>query len=321
MFDSTLSRRFLVLGFVVAVSKPGMAAAQSAGDADRAEKLFTEASALAAAGNYAEACPKFEESERLDGALGTQFNLALCFEKIGKLGSAWRNFRAVERLAHQTMKTGREGAAHQKLEQLRPRVPHLVIAARDSDVTVKVDGELVERDVWSFYAVDPGEHVLEATAPARTSWRTRLVLDEPAAGGARTEQKVAIPALVTAPGETRIVKVSTEITNPKRTLGFVVGSIGVAGIAVGVVTGIALLNDKSIADERCTPKCTDEAARSAVATGKTLIPINVVAWGVGIVGVGVGAFLLFTAGAGKSSAAASLASLVSATVGSTTLRF
>jgi hypothetical protein len=317
---STSIRGLLVIGLVLAASSPRVAAAQSAGDADRAEKLFTEASTLAAAGNYAAACPKFEESQRLDGALGTQFNLALCFEKIGRLGSAWRNFRAVERLAHQTMKTGRESAAHQKLEQLRPRVPHLVIAAPDADVTVKVDGELVERDAWSFYAVDPGEHVIDATAPAKTSWRGRIKIED-VPGKEGTEQKVAVPALVTAPGETRIVKVNTETSNPKRTIGFVVGGVGVAGIAVAVVTGIALLNDKSIADERCVPTCSDESARSAVATGKTLVPINVIAWGVGLVGVGVGSFLLLTAGGSKPSRAASLGSFVTANGGGALLRF
>ncbi len=287
-------RRILAIAAVLAAMSPRAASAQSAADADRAEKLFTEASALAAAGKYAEACPMLEESQHLDGGLGTQYNLALCFEKLGKLGSAWRNYRGVARLAHQTGKTGREEVALQKMEQLRRQVPHLAITARDPDVTLKVDGDRVDRDAWGFYAVDPGEHVVEATAPAKQPWKLRLTVEGARSGGEGTETTLVVPPLQAAAGETRVVTVTKETTNPRRTLGLVIGSVGIVGLGAGLVTGIALLNDKSIADDRCRPVCGDPSARDAVATGKTLIPINVIAWGVGIAGVAAGAFLLLT---------------------------
>src|SRR4051794_26237144 len=110
-----LLRRSAVLATALAVMSPLSAAAQNRDDAERAERLFGEASALAAQGKFAEACPKFEASQRLDGGLGTQFNLALCFEKLGKPGSAWRNYRAVSQLARQTGKKDREDAALQKM--------------------------------------------------------------------------------------------------------------------------------------------------------------------------------------------------------------
>jgi hypothetical protein len=288
---------------------PGTATAQSASDAERAGKLFTEASALAAASKYDEACPKFEESQRLDGGLGTQFNLALCFEKLGKLGSAWRNYRDVARLGRQTGKTGREEAARQKMEQLRRRVSRLLLASRDPDVTLKVDGQAVDRDSWSFYAVDAGEHLIEASAPAKTTWKQRVTVAGVGPNGEGVEHAIAIPALETAAGQTRVVTVTKDSSNPKRTLGFVLGGVGVVGLGAGLVTGIALLNDRSIADDRCQPRCTDASARDAVATGKTLLPINVVAWAVGIAGVGVGSFLIFTSGGEKDKATSTSASV------------
>ncbi len=51
------------------------------------------------------------------------------------------------------------------------------------------------------------------------------------------------------------------------------------------------------ADHRCVDPVTggpDTAGSDAVSQGKTLTPINGVAWGVGIAGVGVGAFLILT---------------------------
>jgi hypothetical protein len=73
-----------------------------------------------------------------------------------------------------------------------------------------------------------------------------------------------------------------------------VGGIGAVGAVTAIVTGIVLLRDKSVADEKCKPVCVDQEGRDAVSTGRTLLPINAVAAGLGIVGLGVGAFLLVT---------------------------
>jgi hypothetical protein len=287
----------MALSALVFAVAPRGAFAQTAADTDRAEKLFAEASAFVAAGKYAEACPRFEESQRLDGALGTQYNLALCFEKIGKLGGAWKNLRAVERLAHATGKTGREEAARQRMAGLRRRVSHLVLSAVDPDTTIKVDGERAERDTWDFYPVDPGEHLVEAAAPTKESWRTRVTIGAVAPDRDGIERAVRVPALAT-----HVVTVTKETSNARRTAGLVIGGIGVVSLGVAAGTGVMILRYKAIADDRCTPTCADASARSAVATGKTLVPINDVAWGAGIVGVGVGAFLLLTSRGSKPAA-------------------
>ena len=107
---------------------------------------------------------------------------------------------------------------------------------------------------------------------------------------------VVVPPLEVIVGKTRVVTVTRDSSSTKRTLGFVVGGIGLAGLAAAGITGVLLLGDKSTADKKCTPTCVDQDGRDAVSRGKSLIPINAVAWGVGALGVGVGTFLILTSG-------------------------
>ncbi len=264
---------------------PESAAAQTRAESERAERLFIEASALVEKGDFGPACPKLEESQRLDPAIGTQFNLALCYEKVGRLGSAWRNYRAVERLAHSTGKKGREDASREKADEIGRRAAHLTIATVNEDASVRVDGELVAREQWAFYAVDAGEHAIEVTAPAKKGWKTRAV----APADKAAEVVVTIPKLEMAAGKSIVV----ERSNGKQVWGFVLGGIGIVGLGAAVTTGILALDDKSTADRQCRPTC-DEEGRSAVARGKTLLPINAIACGVAVFGLGAGSYLLLT---------------------------
>src|SRR5947208_8874106 len=70
----------------------------------RAEKLYDEAIELLDRGDYTQACPKLEQSDQLDPALGTRFNLAECYEHEGKLASALIRFRQVAIVARESGK-------------------------------------------------------------------------------------------------------------------------------------------------------------------------------------------------------------------------
>ena len=48
-----------------------------------AESLFREGKRLSSEKKFSEACPKFEESYRLDPGLGTLLNLATCHLSFG----------------------------------------------------------------------------------------------------------------------------------------------------------------------------------------------------------------------------------------------
>lgn len=264
------------------------------------EKLFEQATVLIKEGKYADALPKLEEAQRRDPAIGTQFNIAVCHEGLGRVGSAYRTFLAVQKLAHATGKTAREQAASEKLAALEKSVPRIFIRPADVDrdvVTVRVDGASVAPDELGSYAIDPGAHRIEASAPARVTWSSNVTAPAPG-----TIANVVVPPLETAKGETKVVTVTTETSNGRRTLAYVLGGIGLVGLVTGGVTGALLLDAHSTAEEHCKPRCIDATGRvdqegvDAVNLGRTLVPINVIAWGVGIAGLAAGTYLFLTSG-------------------------
>ena len=95
-----------------------VAAQPAANDAAMAETLFEDAKKMMARGDYAAACPKLSESNRLDPGSGTLTALALCHEQEGKTATAWAEFIQVVSEAQQAGRTDREKFARQHVAAL-----------------------------------------------------------------------------------------------------------------------------------------------------------------------------------------------------------
>src|SRR5687767_1891178 len=88
------TRRQLAVSGVLLVSVIGASGvARAGGNEAAAEALFGEAKKLAAQGKYAEACPKFAESNKLDRGAGTLIHLGDCYEKNKQTASAWATYK------------------------------------------------------------------------------------------------------------------------------------------------------------------------------------------------------------------------------------
>src|SRR5438552_1440744 len=114
------------LGFFVLVVLAPAAQAQPAENKALAETLFQDGRTLAGAGKYAEACPKFEASLHADPtAIGTELNLADCYEHIGRFASAWGMFKQAADDAGRIADGDAEKAARDRATPLAPKLSHI----------------------------------------------------------------------------------------------------------------------------------------------------------------------------------------------------
>jgi hypothetical protein len=160
----------------------GVAHAQER-DPAAAQALFDQARELIRQGKFAEACPKFQESNRLDPGIGTQFNLADCYEQSGRVASAWATFLDVASQARATGQVERERAATKRADKLLPRLPRLVVnvpeASKTPGLEIRRNGMLVGSAQWGTpVATDPGEIELTASAPGKQTLRQTLRVEE-----------------------------------------------------------------------------------------------------------------------------------------------
>ncbi|MDB4938683.1 MAG: hypothetical protein JWP87_5655 [Labilithrix sp.] len=253
----------------------------------RAQQLFDRALADAEAGNLASACPKFLASQEADPKTSTLLNLASCYEKNGQTASAWGAFREAEGLARKVGRSDWETAARTHAEALEPKLVRLTIqvpeASRVQGLTVVRDGARLAAGEWGVaIPVDPGEHVVSATATGRASWETKSEIRD--ASGSVVVPVLeplpvpdAVPVVVAPPGD--LPPRSDTWWTTWRTAGVVGMGVGVLGVVAGGVLGLVAQSKYDGARGRCAdaPRgCPAGAVADAdsayrLATGATVV--------------------------------------------------
>jgi serine/threonine-protein kinase len=323
------TKRWWVISSVVAALVTGSGAA-SAGDEAAATVLFNDAKRLIAAGKFAEACPKFEESQRLDPGIGTQFNLADCYERIGRSAAAWALFQDVAAASRSAGQAQRARVADQRAAKLEPKLSKLTIVAPKgvTGLEVRRNGELLGGVLWgNAIPVDPGSYTIEASAPGRKKWSSVTTvagnadqvtvtipeLDAAEAPPAAAPAAVA-PAASPAPASSSPAE-THDRGQTQRTIALITAGAGLVGVAVGSVFGIESFSKHSTYTQECVgSQCTAAGVSdhdSAVSAGT----VSTIAFVAGGALVAVGGVLWFTAPKGTP---ASTALHVTPVVGSTT---
>jgi hypothetical protein len=271
----------LVTAIALAIAAPGHAA-PSADERLLAEALFREAKALMKEERWQEACPKLEESHRLEPLAGVLLNLALCHERQGRTATAWSEFRQALALAKIDGRADREKLAQEHIDALEPQLAVLtvVVPAALLDIeglTIERNGAELARAGWGMsLPVDPGEHHLVVRAPGYGEHRVSATVD------ARSEVVLELPTLereptgppdppptFVLPPEPPLPEPSDEpaeipepiasSTHPMTLAGWIIGGVGLGSVIVGAAFGVDAVSQESAAKERCSPtSCPDE---------------------------------------------------------------
>ena len=154
------------------------AAAQPTPNSAAATAQFDQGRALMKDKKYAEACIAFERSQKLEPAPGTLYNLATCYEKIGKLATAWAAYRD---LAGRDPNKQRRKAANDQATALAKRLPKLVIEVDTppAGLAVTLDGMDVTNLLGVETPMDLGSHTVKARAPRHAeAVKTVKITDE-----------------------------------------------------------------------------------------------------------------------------------------------
>jgi hypothetical protein len=311
------------LGSSLLVWDPRPAWADATGHA-KAVDLFSRARKRIAAGDCEGAIPKLVESIQNEPSVGAELSLADCYESTDPL-QAWRQVEEAARVASDNHDV-RLDSVNQRAAALAAKLPTIQITVPASQnlpgLEVHLDGVKLDSFVYlrGPVATTPGKHLVEASA-AQKKWSqsvdaeaahpVSVTLDlqaEPGAVPPTGPAGTSTPALASPPPAPAAVETTG---GTRRTLGFVIGGVGVAGLGLGAVAGLVAMKQKNDISSACKGSLSncqaqmgsEDGALSTAKTWATVSTASFVAGGVALVG---GALLVFTAPKQASSSSASL---------------
>ncbi|PIE05623.1 MAG: hypothetical protein CSA75_03795 [Sorangium cellulosum] len=292
-----------------------------------ARALFDEARALVEGGNIEQACPKFKESYQLDPGSGSAFHLADCYERTGKIASAWALYLEVAVLTRNSGEKHKEEAARRRAANLEPRISRLNIAVPEQHaidgMQVKRNGKLIAPASWNTaLPVDPGDHQITVEAPGRQTWTTKVTIK-----GEGSHETVAVPALAVEasptespalPGTTTVaspaVAVETNPTEPpalqgtteqdshassgfnsQGTVGMLVAGGGLLTFGVGTFLGFRAKSSYHDSDPYCNDDLCSQQGLDIRSDARSDAKVATIVGGVGLAAMVGGAVLYFTA--------------------------
>jgi len=319
----------------VGVSWPASAHAEaSAAQKAAAESLFDDGLKAMKSGHFNEACPKLEESERIDPAIGTLLYLGECYEKSGRTASAWATFREAASAAQAQGETERTRVAAQRADRLQPSLSKLTLkvvpeTAQIASLRVTRENVVLAKALFGVaIPVDPGKYHIVASADGYQSYEAEIevlgnadskTLEIPALA-ASTTPPVAAAGGPAANAGTENAQATTSVParNPEpdassganglRTAAYVTGALGVVSLGIGTYFGVKAINKNHDAKEHCDGStCRDPVGESLTNDAQNAATVANITIGVGAACVVAGVVLYLTsAPKGKPESAARL---------------
>jgi len=302
----------------------------SAAETAAARGLAVEGLKLADAGKCPEAIDKLARAEKLHHSAIVQGRLGECQISLGKLVDGTENLRKVLREPvpsnpSPALVKARE-RAQTALDGAKPKIAFLMISVKGpkevTAATVTVDGESVPTALLDAdRPTDPGDHVIEASAPgylkasARVSVReaerkavsVRLdadpnaVVAPPVPSAAEPAQHPPTqpppPARAAAGADT-----GSSSSAPNRTGAYIAWAVGGVALAVGAGFGFVAMNGKNDLESSCKNNVCSPQNSDRLEEAKTAGNISTISFIVGGVGAALGTVLFFTASPSSSAA-------------------
>ena len=316
-----MSRRVQIVTMIAALAlahAPRVRADQPK-ETSPAVQLFDEARELMEDGKYEPACPKLEQSQKLDPQLGTQLHLGHCYEKLGQVAAAYRTFQAATELAALRNQQGtnepREKLARERATNLEERLALLELRPADPSPELKIvlDGVPIDRAQWNRpFPIEPGDHVLQASAPGRAIWEQPFRIGVPAKRGiavpvlkpATAAALLAVPAEAPGTPAPAITQRSSS-ASLQRIAGYVSLGTGAVGVGLGALFGLLrtskvseLAGDCDLDRGVCAIDPGDSVARQRIESlhgqASTFASSANIAWIVGGIAVASGVVLILT---------------------------
>jgi hypothetical protein len=278
-----------------------------------ADALFNEGQQLLTAGQLPAACAKLEESQRQDPKLGRLLNVAYCHEQLHRTATAWNEYNEAVAVALQAHQSERESFARHRAAQLAAKLSFVRLdpQAGANMTEVTVDGRPIPREQWSVpFPIDPGSHTLSFGAPGhRAQTQDVTVADtqtvrvvvgplEPLPAG---EAPAAAPgpepphaAPEPAPTPAPIVADTTSVgrSHTARTIGWIVGGVGVVSLGVGAGFALRSLSLEHQADPMCPSRRCSAKGMSLINDATTAANVGTAGFIVGLSALAAGAWLV-----------------------------
>jgi len=221
-----------------------IAGVANADNKEKADQLFKQGKKLMDQKRYADACASFEKSNKLDPGIGTQLNIAKCYQEWGKLGRAYLAYQVAEKQA-QEQNDKRVPQIHEFVVQLEPDVPHLTIHLPKDVKPESVKATLDSEPLAAFdtpIVVDPGPHMIEYYVSGSSKKLNQVV---PVERGTKQEVTLEMEKPKPIEGNTAPVKpVEPEPEAPapgrnQRIAGIAVGAGGIVAITISTIMTVS----------------------------------------------------------------------------------
>ena len=280
-----------------------------------ARTAFKDGLELEKKGSYEEALKKFRTTASIKSTPQVEFHIALCEAKLKHYIEALIDLDIAEGDAKQNKVKEVAEAAPKLAAEIQPLVPKLTVKVAEGETasSVAVDGRALDlAKLGTPMQFDPGKHVVSATNAAgdQKSIDVELVDSDdksivisfaasaPVAATTPTASDVSSelpPPPVMPPSPDDATPATTSSGSGQRTAGFIVGGVGIVSLGLAGVFTLMRNSKVSSLDSECANMKCPSSAQSDLDAAKTDVTISRIALGVGVVSIGVGAYLILTA--------------------------